>query len=276
MPSCLLPSRDLWGKNNGAEDLSSRWLASSRRLSARVPRCHRESTHLSSSPNSISVPPRLRVMWSRASDNEMDNSLSLAASDAEELSMADSMADPMVFTGTPSGSPPMLVPLLPRSARRAHEILACALFISHPPLFFSRSHFLWRRWRKRIQASASSGWVRGCTSLPAHGYWMEGEGDTSIQAMQSYICASWTCLLSGWTGCFSAALDGCASGLSSQDARQRGCRSGFCLTQEPEKYNGPDSACHKSYSPSNRTLYVHPHRIGVPPLAHDDGDERGG
>ncbi len=75
-----------------------------------------------------------------ASDNEMDNSLSLAASDAEELS--NSMADPMVFTGTPSGSPPMLVPLLPRSALRAHEILACALFISHPPLFFSRSHFL--------------------------------------------------------------------------------------------------------------------------------------
>ncbi len=60
-PSC--PPVFFLPGNSGAEDLSSRWLASSRRLSARVPRCHRESTHLSSSPNSISVPPRLRVMW---------------------------------------------------------------------------------------------------------------------------------------------------------------------------------------------------------------------
>ncbi len=99
---------------------------------------------------------------------------------------------------------------------------------------------------------------------------------TSIQAMQSYICTRWTRLLSGWTGCFSASLDGCASGLSSQDACQRGCRSGFCLTQGPEKCNRPGSACHQSHSPSDWTLYVQLHRVGAPPLAHDDGDERGG
>ncbi len=45
----------------------------------------------------------------------------------------------VVFTRVPSGSAPMLIPLLPRSARRAHKILAHALFVSHPPLFFNRS-----------------------------------------------------------------------------------------------------------------------------------------
>ncbi len=50
----------------------------------------------------------------------------------------------------------------------------------------------------------------------AVGYQMEGEGNTSIQAVQSYICTHWTRLLSSWTGCFSAALDGCASGFPSK------------------------------------------------------------
>ncbi len=92
-------------------------------------------------------------------------------------------------------------------------------------------------------------------------------------SLQSYICTRWTRLLSGWTGYFSAALDGCASGLSSQDAHQRGCRSGFCLTQAPENCNRPGSAHHQSHS--DWTLYVQPHCVGAPPLAHDDGDERG-
>ncbi len=94
-------------------------------------------------------------------------------------------------------------------------------------------------------------------------------------SLQSYICTRWTRLLSGWTGYFSAALDGCASGLSSQDAHQRGCRSGFCLTQGPENCNRPGSARYQSHSPSDWTLYVQPHCVGAPPLAHDDGDERG-
>ncbi len=66
-PSRCFPPRDLWGKNSGAEDLSSRWQASSRRLNARVPRYHqRESIRLSSSPKTISVPLRLRATWSRS------------------------------------------------------------------------------------------------------------------------------------------------------------------------------------------------------------------
>ncbi len=59
--------RDLWGKSSGAEDCSCRWQASSRRLNAHVPRHHcRESISLSSSPNTISVPPRLWATWSRS------------------------------------------------------------------------------------------------------------------------------------------------------------------------------------------------------------------
>jgi len=50
-------------KNSGAEDLSSRWLASLRRLNAHVPRHHnRESICLPS----ISVPLRLRATGSRS------------------------------------------------------------------------------------------------------------------------------------------------------------------------------------------------------------------
>ncbi len=65
MPSTFFPPRDLWGKSSRAEDLSSRWQASSRRLNARMPRHHRrESIRLSSSPSTISVPPWLRATWS--------------------------------------------------------------------------------------------------------------------------------------------------------------------------------------------------------------------
>ncbi len=41
---------------------------------------------------------------------------------------------------------------------------------------------------------------------------MEGEGELSVQAVQSHICTRWTCLLGGWTSSFSASLDGCAEG----------------------------------------------------------------
>ncbi len=59
--SCLSAPR------KGAEDLSSRWQESSRRLNARVPRHHhRESIRLSSSPNPIGVPPWLWATWSRS------------------------------------------------------------------------------------------------------------------------------------------------------------------------------------------------------------------
>ncbi len=111
---------------------------------------------------------------------------------------------------------------------------------------------------------------------------------TALKSEHKSICLLWMSLwphisarprlldrVSGWTGGFSAALDGCASGLSSQDAHQRVFRSGFCLAQGPEKRNRPGSACHQSHSTRDWTLYVQPHRIGAPPLAHDEGDERG-
>ncbi len=58
------------------------------------------------------------------------------------------------------------------------------------------------------------------TSLPAHSYQMEGEGEPSVQAVQSHICTRWKRLLGSWTSSFSAALYGCALGLPGQDARQ--------------------------------------------------------
>ncbi len=103
------------------------------------------------------------------SDNELDDSLSLAASDAEELSRS----------------------------------------VTDRPLAVIR------------------------TSLPAHGYRMEGRGDSSVQAVLSHNCIRWTRLLGGWTSSFSASLNGCAPGLPGQDALQRGSRSGFSLTQGP-------------------------------------------
>ncbi len=153
-------------KNSGAEDLSSRWLASSHRLSIRAPRCHREGIRLSSSPNLISVPPRLRAMWSRsvwATMNWMTAflwqlqmrkcNLPLSASRSARLKADDELICMMTkavkelgLEWSPSRSRldcflPGAIrlsanarPLLPRSAQRAHEILTHALFVSYPPL----------------------------------------------------------------------------------------------------------------------------------------------
>ncbi len=100
-PSHFLPPRDLWGKNSGLEYLSSRWQASSHRLNARLPRHHhRESSRLSSTPSTISVPLRLLATWSR--------------------SVWVTMNWMTAFLWRLQ----TLVPLLPRSTRRAHEIVA--------------------------------------------------------------------------------------------------------------------------------------------------------
>ncbi len=99
---------------------------------------------------------------------------------------------------------------------------------------------------------------------------MEAEGEPPVQAVQSHICTRWTRLLGGWTSSFSASLDGCAPGLAGQDARQWGSRSGFSLPQGPEESERPGSTHHQSHRPSHWAFDVQP------PLAHDDGDERGG
>ncbi len=134
---------------------------------------------------------------------------------------------------------------------RAHDIMARPPLVSHLSFCFSCSHICWWRWRKRIRAPASSGWVCGSTSLPAHSYWMEGEGEPSVQAVQSHICTRWTRLLGSWTSGFSAALYGCALCLPAQDACQRGSRSGCSFTQGVEERDSPGSTHHQSHRPGS-------------------------
>ncbi len=57
------------------------------------------------------------------------------------------------------------------------------------------SHLLTVLKNKGIRAPTSSGWVCGHTSLPAHSYRMEDEGEPSVQAVQGHICTRWTRLL---------------------------------------------------------------------------------
>ncbi len=117
-------------------------------------------------------------------------------------------------------------------------------------------------------------WVCGRTSLPAHSYRMEGEGEPSVQSAQSHIRTRWTRLFGGGQAA-SATLYGCAPGLPGQDARQWGRRSGCSLAEGPEKRDRPGSTCHQSHRPGHRAFDVQPDSNRAPPLAHDDGDERG-
>ncbi len=86
---------------------------------------------------------------------------------------------------------------------------------------------------------------------------MEGEGESSVQAVQSHICTRWTRLLGDWTSGFGAALHGCAPGLSGQDARQRGGRSWCSFTQGP--FDLPERVLNtmaEARAPSTRRLYA--------------------
>ncbi len=113
-------------------------------------------------------------------------------------------------------------------------------------------------------------------SWPAHSYQMEGEGESSVQAMQSHFCTRWTRILGSWTSGFGAALYGCGPGLPGQDARQWGGRPWCSFTQKPEERNRPGPTCHQNHRPGHRAVDVLPGSVGTPPLAHDDGDERVG
>ncbi len=92
---------------------------------------------------------------------------------------------------------------------------------------------------------------------------MEGEGEPSVQAVQSHICTRWTRPTR-----LGKRLQRCSLwlGLPGQDARQWGSRSGCSFTQDEER-NRPGSTRHHSHRPGS---------IRALPLAHDDGDERGG
>ncbi len=127
-----------------------------------------------------------------------------------------SRLDECFLMGCCQRPPPTLVPLLSRSSYELTILWHAPPFVSHLSFCFSYSHIRWRRWRKRIRAPASSERVCGHTSMPAHSYRMEGEGEPSVQAVQSHICTLWMRLLGGWTSSFSASLDGCAPGLQTK------------------------------------------------------------
>ncbi len=95
-PSRFLPPRDLWGKNSGAEDLSARLRVSSRRLRSRVSRSRHTERFLPSfffRPDQHPSGSASDLVSFGGSDDELaDDSMSLAASDAEELS--GSITDP--------------------------------------------------------------------------------------------------------------------------------------------------------------------------------------
>ncbi len=253
------------------------------------------------------------------SDNELDDSLSLAASDTEEL--LGSVTDPTLLPTSSSHNARLraneeLILVMtkavnehrlewspPEEPSRSrldewflpghHQALRQCL----SPFFPEVHKDLTRSWcspySSRIRPSASVAhtsvdgaeekgnkhlpwWVCGRTSLPAHSNRMEDEGEPFVQAVQSHICTCWMRLLCGWTSGFSASLDGCAPGLPGQDARQWGSRSGFSLFQGTEEHVRPGSTHHQSHRQSHRAFNVQPDSIGVPPLAHDDGDERVG
>ncbi len=165
-------------------------------------------------------------------------------------------------------------PFFPKE--KGHQIVARPLLVSHPSFCLSCPHLRWWRWRVGIWAPAPSGWVRGHASLPTQGYWMEGEGEPSVQAMQSHFCTRWTRLLGSWTSGFGATHYGCAQGLPGQDARQWRGRFWCSFTQGPEERDNSVPTRHQSHRPGHRAVDVQPCSVGTWPLAHDDGDERGG
>jgi len=266
-PSHFLPPRNLWEKNSRAEDLSGRWQESSGRLNARVPRRHRRGRE--HSPVLFTQhdqrPSAVRNMISfGASDGEIDDSLFFwwlrmrscyralwltppsyrhplhVTPDSERMRSSSASLQRLSMS---SGSNSLCWGAISEQVGRVFSLGALSSC-------FSCSHIRWWRWRKRIWAPASSGWVCGRTSLPAHSYWMEGEGEPSVQAMQSHICTRWMGLLGGWT-------------------------SGFRIQPLSGTW-GPGSTRHQSHRPSHRAFIVQPDSVGAPPLAHDDRDERGG
>ncbi len=84
------------------------------------------------------------------------------------------------LTGRYQSPPPMLVPLLPRSSYELTILWGALPLLSHLSFCFSCSHIRWRLWRKGIRAPATSGWVCGRTSLPAHSFRMKGEGEPFV------------------------------------------------------------------------------------------------
>ncbi len=255
-PSRFLPPRDLWGKNSGAEVLSARLRASSRRLRFRVPRfrhterclpslCKRERSGLVRGKWRWAgrwqhVTGSLRC-WGAVGLSDWSRPLRFARAQRRQsrdgcrtfpcplqsgwragfgvVSTRGALSQPsgwVVSAGAPSGPSTTTIVVLPWSSRRAHEILALPLLCPPPYFRFICPHYGWRRWRKGIWEDASTGWVSGCTSLPTHCHRLEGESQSPVQAMQDHFSARWTLLRFSWIGGFGAPLYGGSSGLSGQ------------------------------------------------------------
>ncbi len=129
-----------------------------------------------------------------------------------------------------NGSPPMLVPLLPRSSYELTILWHATHSSCIRPSTSAALTSIDGAEEKRIRAPTSSGWVCGRTSLPAHSYRMEDEGEPPVQAVQGHICTHWTRLLGGWTSGFSAALLNASRRLRS---RLRRCDTSSLSTPAP-------------------------------------------
>ncbi len=225
-------------------------------LNARVPRRHcRESICRSSSLSMISVPPRLRVTWSVSVGVTVRW---MTAFLWQLIGLCDWGTHPYHDKGCQwararvvyawgaisqqSGrvvSPPTAPP-----TRLASVLLPP---LPSPPLTAL----------KRRYTSACPFWMSPWPRISAH------------------FCTRWTHLLGGWTSGFGASHYGCAPGLPDKDARQWGGRSRCSFTQAPEERDRPGPTHHQSHHPGHRAVNVQPGSVGMPPLAHDDGDERG-
>ncbi len=241
-----------------------------------------------------------------SSDGELDDNLSLAASDAEEL--AGSVTDPAPLAvvlfmqrQTHSGwwahprhdkgcqwaqarmvsawgniklsanTPPQSSPksmISSQNRGESHTRLASVhllLPFSHPLTVL-----------KRKDTSACSLWMNPWPHISVRPRLSDGWLALTFHPIAvSHICTRWTCLLGGWTSGFDAALYGCASGLPGQNARQWGSRSWCSFTQGPEERKRPGSTRLQSLRPSHWAFDIQPDSVRAPPLAHDDGDERG-
>ncbi len=169
-------------------------------------------------------PPRPASLCGLGGSNngEMYDSLSLAASDAEELSGSYHDPAPLhpaqhsasslrmdfsascltlwrswVWNGLPQRNCPIAAwmngscqgtarPLgneLCHSSQRS-TMRSPNLGVYHTTrIFFVCLHFGRRRGRKRIRQPASPGWVSGHASLPTHGHWLEGKSNPPIQTV---------------------------------------------------------------------------------------------
>ncbi len=77
-----------------------------------------------------------------------------------------------------------------------------------------------------------------------------------------------------WLRCCTLLL--CFRSSRPVDARQCPHQAGLDVASHRDLRRATDPTRHQSHRPSHRAVDVQPVSIGTPPLAHDDGDERGG